>query len=135
MTYPALSYIIPDRLGIPQGGEGLISYSKRREVCLTMMIRIIALTALTITVGCIPVTELAIADLEESKVTVQADPSEGSEAIFAKAAEGCAIHGRIPVYLSTTKRCESTACFASAGSAYCGPSDCHEVHLYACVRQ
>ena len=49
-----------------------------------------------------------IADLESDKVIVQGNQLTGDEAIAAKAAEGCAVHGRKAVAVS--KWCAGTYC-------------------------
>ncbi len=104
------------------------------------MTRTVFLIALFVTAGCLPATEPVIADLEESKVTIQATESKAAEAVFAKATEGCAIHRRIPLYLSTGRSCESMSCstytsYYGGGNTSCIPTDCHYEHLFACVAE
>lgn len=50
--------------------------------------------------GCVKATAI-IADLESDKVVVQSGPGTEDHEIVAKAFEGCALHDRVPVPLST----------------------------------
>ena len=49
--------------------------------------------------GCVP-DPAVIADLETDKVIVQSGIGTPAAAIFGKAVEGCALHGRRPLALS-----------------------------------
>lgn len=94
--------------------------------------------------GCKTVVPLAIVDLQADKVIVQAGDDEAPAVVEEKAREGCALHGRVPLYLSERQSCGSTVCFTGAsyivgnqvlgGNTFCGPSDCVMHHLFACVR-
>ena len=77
---------------------------------------------------------IAIVDLQTDKVVIHAAEDEDAPAIAEKAREGCAIHARIPHYLSERKQCGSTVCYSVGGSMFCGPSDCVMHHLFACVQ-
>lgn len=55
-------------------------------------------------------TSAVISDLEEDKVVVQASGNDET-VIYAKAREGCQIHGRVPVAISS--RCLDGYCIQS----------------------
>ena len=76
-----------------------------------------AVAIATVGAGCAS-TPAVIADLEEDKVIVQKGLGTSDHEILAKAKEGCALHGRIPIPLS--KVCLDQYCF-------------EENHLFACV--
>ena len=100
------------------------------------IVRAITTTTLAGTVllaGCSDPVPLVIADLQTDKVTIQADEKESIDAVFEKAREGCAVHGRMPRYLNEGKHCTSTVCNPIFGTLYCSPSDCMMHHLFACV--
>lgn len=58
---------------------------------------VLAIAALSLA-GCVTAVPLVIADLQTDKVVVQAGEGESESEIAEKAREGCAIHGRIPLY-------------------------------------
>ena len=79
-------------------------------------------------------TPLVISDLTPDKVVIQADDEESRGAVLEKAREGCAIHRRTPLPLSTARKCgPSTSCQAIGRQIYCGPDNCWKEHLFACV--
>lgn len=74
--------------------------------------------------GCIP-EKAVISDLEEDKVIVQWSGVQGerlTSVIWAEAERGCAIHGKVPVEISS--RC-------AIPSAYTNLCDTYET-LFAC---
>ena len=83
--------------------------------------------------GCLVPTPLVIADLETDKVVIQADQSESDAAVLGKAREGCAIHDRTPLALSTLEVCGTVSCYEIGTSIFCGQSNCWNEHLFACV--
>ncbi|WP_419906905.1 hypothetical protein [Hoeflea sp.] len=99
--------------------------------------KLIALVAgCVLPVGCTAPKPLVISDLQTDKVVIRADKDEGTETVRAKAQEGCAIHNRKPLYLSTSQKCNGTICqtYANIGFTSCSPTDCVNEHLFACVQ-
>ncbi len=85
--------------------------------------------------GCTNPSPLVISDLQTDKVVIQADRDEDNAAVLGKAREGCAVHGRTPLAISTLQKCSHTVCSSPFWSTYCNPTNCWIEHLFACVRQ
>ena len=109
--------------------------TRNRTVCRSM-------TAILITLGLVAgctdpePTPLVISDVQMDKVTIQADNEEDFANVRQKAREGCAIHDRTPLYISTGTKCGGTSCYTTSSGRYtsCEPTDCWKKHLFACVR-
>lgn len=108
--------------GVRGGADGATPQgaTRGREVKGIMLRRIaivvvlLALAGTAVLIGC--VTRAVISDLEEDKVVVDATGRDRN-VIDAEATKGCAIHGRLPVPISS--RCLDEYCIRSA-------------YLYAC---